>query len=585
MNNDGIIELLLCIKPFKLRFYQVINDKFNPFKEVDFQKDLTKNSKYREIDIRVIKLIKENLIALGTNLGLFIYKFDQKFNFKLIKSCCSDYSIWVLKNLSMTNLIEDLLIVGFENGILILDNNFIQIHTVDIKERVYQIELFDIDDCGFAEIIISTQKGKLYIYKINSKNKKFYDLTEIFCKELILLKECSDKTGHNAINTLYIEDIDQNGKINILIGGHDTKIKIYEWIKEQNKLINIYEYEEPINEVYCIKIIKDEQNNTFLLYSTYQEAIALNSLIFYFGINNDFIKKKIKSIAEGLQQKPNEYCFFLGAGFSHNEKKSHLSAPLARDLISEIFDKYEFSEKDLPILDWKESLEFVLYHLKKQNKGLDVKQFIKDKFDRNLSKPISVKILTDLVRKKIIKQILTVNFDLLIENELNNEINIIYKNGDFIPKNIKNSFYVKLHGSCEEIDSIVASIDEIESNKDAVPLLLKRNLLKFFYDSCNFIFIGYSFNDEDLIDIFKKETINNDKNIYIINPNPNKHMNFIIENRIKNLEIQKKFYHIFKCKADEFFLELIKNFHDIEKRSDFLKKKFKKLLKILNKQL
>jgi len=80
--------------------------------------------------------------------------------------------------------------------------------------------------------------------------------------------------------------------------------------------------------------------------------------------------------------------------------------------------------------------------------------------------------------------------------------------------------------------------------------------------------VGYSFHDLDLIDIFENKFYNSAVDIYIFDPNPNKMMYKIINNRIKMYQEEKFHYHIFKCKADEFFEELFNNIKILKRKNE-----------------
>lgn len=563
LDDDGNKELLYFSETDEIKLFRFENNIFNPLEPQDFSHELKMLSDKEDIQIKLMKKLSKELFVIGTNYGLLFCTIDKNIKIKC-KGSIKEKNIWdcVLSNFSELN--KNYFIVGTEDKILILNSLFKNILEIETNETIYCIDLYDFDRCGVKEIICGTKKGNILIYKIDNEEGSNIKCKEYLKKQIISEYECGREKP--AINTLLLEDLNRNDKVNIILGGNDFKIKILEWDFFNCDLYNVFDCELPREQVYSIKIFDDFYNNLCLIYSTYVEEISYNHLIVYHNAQSDFTKIVIKSLAERLINNPKDFCFFLGAGFSYYKDDPNKSCPLAKTLIRELFQKYNISEEKLPFSKYKDSLEYIFLFLKKLYPDENFNKFIVEKFKKKFNIPKSVKIFTQLVKQKVISQIFTVNWDLLIEKQLKSKINMYYKTFNF--NNIKLPFYIKLHGSSCDIDSIIISIDQIELNEYNFSLIFKRNLLKLFYDSKTFIFVGYSFNDLDFIDIFKYKLYSDRVDIYIFDPNPNKMMYKVINNRIKMYREEKFHFHIFKCEADELFEELLHNIIKILKRDN-----------------
>ena len=564
LDNDDNKELLYFDKKNKIRFFRLDKNQFNLLHSQDFSHELKKLSDKEDIKIKLIKKVSKELIVIGTDYGLLFCSIDNNLNIQY-KESIKEKNIWECVRSDFLNINKDYYFIGSEDKILVLNNLRQKILEIETNERIYCIDLYDFDGCGIKEIICGTKKGNIIIYKIHYEEESNIKCTEYLKKQIIFEYECGRQKP--AINTFFLKDLNKNNKINIILGGNDYKIRILEWDFIKHDLHNIFVCELPREEVYSIKIFDDFYKNLCLVYSTFVEEISYNHLIIYHNAQSDFTKIIIKSLAKRLINDPKEFCFFLGAGFSYYENNPNKSCPLAKTLIRELFQKYNFSEENLPSLKYKDSLEYIFLFLKNLYPKENFNKFIKEKFQKKFLIPKSVRLFTQLVQQELISQIFTVNWDLLIEKQLKNGINIYYKSIDFSFNNIKLPFYIKLHGTTRDIDSIIKSIDEIEIDEYNFSLIVKRNFLKLLYDSKTFIFVGYSFRDLDLIDIFENKFYNSAVDIYIFDPNPNKMMYKIINNRIKMYQEEKFHYHIFKCKADEFFEELFNNINILKRKN------------------
>ncbi len=554
IDGDGNKELLFVDSKDNINIYRLTNNNLNSICQVNFKSKLSSSLREESLQIKVIRVINNSKILFGTNCGLIFYKIKkirEKFDFEYYKSII-DKDIWECKIDYIEPDLNELLIIGLEDKIIILDSELQEILKQNTSERIYDIKIFDIDKCGKKELLISTKQGNLIIYKIKYTNGSPISINEFYSEKLINKDECY-RNNPPAINTFFIQDLNCDGKNNIIIGGNDNKINIFEWDSTNSRLIKIEESTLPKDEVYSIDVFIDENHNLILLYSTFMEEISLNHLITYFTGKSEFALKIIQSIAERIYTEPDNFCFFLGAGFSYNDEDPMKSTPLAKDLIKELFSEYNFSIYDLPTSLYRNSLEYIFYYLKKLYPKKNFKKFIEDRFNKKFQETKSIKLLSQLVDLGIIKQIFTVNWDTLLEDAIKDKINIYYKHSDLKLSNINTPFYIKLHGTSRDLDSIIASIDETEISEHNYSLMIKRNFLKLYYDTVNFVFIGYSFNDRDFIDIFRDKLYNNEINIYIFDPNPNENMFNIIENRIFIYKQEKHYFHIFKCKSKDFF--------------------------------
>jgi len=573
LNTDGNKELVLGGNSTKIHIWKLRNNNFEKITEIDLAEEqifiekketIVKSEKENDqkeepFFIRCIKFYYEKFLLLGTSYGLIILEKKNHWNFEIYRFL-TDISIWNLKRVKNEKLPFEIIILSTDEGIMILKDNFEEIGMIPLNDRVYDAEIGDIDNSDSLKLVCGLRTGYLKIYELGfSEEITDFTYNEILNTKVVFEKDCGRKQNP-AINCISLININSNEKKEIIIGCHDFRIKIFELEESKGKHIlqELYIYDEPREEVYSLQIVEINHNVTLLLYSTYIEELTINRLVVFYSEIDGFTKKFIRELAKKINSKPKDYCFFLGAGFPYQKNEKN-SAPLARDLIPEVFKKFNIQETSLPDKNYQNNLEYLLYYLKKLKDENSVKDYLQNRFHRSFLRTKSVKIIVKLIKDEKISQIFTTNFDRLIETSLK-KINVYFKEEDFYSKNLKYPFYAKLHGCCSEPNSIIAVLDEIEK-KDHL-FYLKMNFLRFFYDSTNFIFIGYSLNDKDLFDAFNRNVLGDNFEVFFFDPYPNSNMIKVIDTRIKGGNEKFKF-HIFKCRADYFFEILYEEFKNL----------------------
>jgi len=233
------------------------------------------------------------------------------------------------------------------------------------------------------------------------------------------------------------------------------------------------------------------------------------------------LKEEKKYIVDVLGIKPDKkdsICIFCGAGISYNS-----GLPLGGGLIDYILEQLPIDESNIKqIKDSQIPFEKFLETLEK-NAPIDL---IVDLFAEGLPNT-NHNFIAKLVKYGVVKNVITTNFDLLIERALEIE-KIEYKKlcteKDFEDFNFKSSklpILIKIHGTVEYKESIRTTLKTIASFK----LTESRNKVLDFIFSGGYhskvIFLGYSCSD--VFDIcsyiskigeVKKEQL---KEIYYIN--------------------------------------------------------------------
>ena len=199
--------------------------------------------------------------------------------------------------------------------------------------------------------------------------------------------------------------------------------------------------------------------------------------------------------------------FFFGAGMSRNA-----GIPVANAIISGIVSSLEFPE------DYAKKITELNYpfeaFLEMLSRYASLKQIL-DIF--KLGGPTSFHLLVkDLVEKGLVKQLMTTNFDLLIEKTRVEGLNVLYDEKDFHRLSSKTVNYIKVHGGVNKPDTIRTVMGSITRKqlrarrKDAIDFFFKEAGLKTV-----FVF-GYSCSDKlDLTPYIKSVTGGNTRIVFI----------------------------------------------------------------------
>lgn len=252
--------------------------------------------------------------------------------------------------------------------------------------------------------------------------------------------------------------------------------------------------------------------------------------------------RNIDDIANFLSEIPNEkLSIFYGAGMSLNA-----GLPLANHLKGEILYKLcrgndnksnEYWDYLKPI-PFEKFMEFVFGFSEQELSIMNI---------FNCGEPgLFHNLLAHLIKLKRIKNIMTLNFDMLLEKACQaSEINIqrLYSEEHFGTVDIKTPCYIKIHGSIETPKTSRIFLSDISKN---INIQRRNDMLKYFFcDSSEeyIIVLGYSCSDYFDIIPFLYEIKYSSKKIIFINHTDECCTNVIVE---KNKGCFEQFdgYHI-----------------------------------------
>lgn len=276
LNNDGKKELLCGVKPFNLRQYKFKNNKFELQYTYNLLESIPEISNETEFEIRSILLNNQKDVILGSNIGIFIFSLDNNLKLTYQKMLFYKTNIWNIKNIKCKDAKINFFVISNESSIIIVDNEFELIGGVTINETIYQSELVCISDEIFL-LFSCTKMGKLYVHSLNIIENEIKATEKIYFEKLV---ERSDRYSNDAINAFFIEEMNSNRNLKIIIGGNDYKLKFYEWNISKNTLEKKYVYNKPIEEIYFISFLVTKMTN-YLLYVSYYEEISINTIKFY----------------------------------------------------------------------------------------------------------------------------------------------------------------------------------------------------------------------------------------------------------------------------------------------------------------
>lgn len=203
------------------------------------------------------------------------------------------------------------------------------------------------------------------------------------------------------------------------------------------------------------------------------------------------INRDYETIYEAL--KKNKLAFFIGSGFSKAECADY---PLWNDVLEKLkLDVAEGNKKDM---------------LYKETDALKIAQFHRLKFGKGTTKKITKNVFPKVaVPGELTKRLLnlyphcivTTNWDRFFDNAVNNNAyiyDVIAADYELVESE-NNSKIIKMHGDFEH-DNYVFTEDDYLNYRKNFPLI--ENYVKSIISTHVVIFLGYSFNDIDMKQIF-----------------------------------------------------------------------------------
>lgn len=270
----------------------------------------------------------------------------------------------------------------------------------------------------------------------------------------------------------------------------------------------------------------------------------------YIIINNLVVKnvRNIKDVANFLSEIPSEkLSIFYGAGMSLNA-----GLPLANQLKWEILYKLCRGDKNKTKDYWayfepipfEKFMEFVINCAEQELCILDI---------FNQGEPCLFHILiAHLIKHHRIKNILTTNFDMLLEQACSNlgvNIQRLYSEKHFSEKTITLPCYIKIHGSIEEPRTSRIFIKDISRNDN---IQYRNRMLKYLFcdsDEKYVIIFGYSCSDAFDIIPYIEGIETPSKGIIFIEHSPDLHPSEAVVTKNKGCLKHFTGYNI-KCNTD-----------------------------------
>lgn len=261
-------------------------------------------------------------------------------------------------------------------------------------------------------------------------------------------------------------------------------------------------------------------------------------------------EKLAKELAQVIRQ--GNVGFFFGAGMS-----KHSGIPTARTIIDKIVMSLGFApEQAEKIRELKYPFEVFLELLSIYASPKKMRKMLKI---YDLGDPTQFHRLTrKLVEEKFVTQLMTTNFDKLIEGTNINNINVVYHEKYFQNLSSQVVNYIKIHGGSQRKNTIRTVISSIARKKLRTQ---RKKAMRFFFNEAwlKTIFVfGYSCSDKMDITPCLREIKNSKTNIiFIEHASDNKISTIPKDNPFEGFGISSK---CIRCDTDNLIWELSKCF-------------------------
>lgn len=235
---------------------------------------------------------------------------------------------------------------------------------------------------------------------------------------------------------------------------------------------------------------------------------------------------------------------FIGAGFS-----KEACAPSVYDLKKAILDEIHDTEKreshkEDSLADLSNFFVNEV-HLGSRNRLIRI---LHDAFD---FKPKCMDDHKLLAKIPHFRRIFTTNYDTLLENSYEqNEVQVVRNDADCAYIN-KLFTVFKIHGDFTDPDSVVITADDYEKFFSANKNPIMRDLVKAEFATKNILFIGYSLEDDNILDIIRNVSEaqkSNQNEMFLIAPGIS---------QAKQEELKKLKVHYFDTIANAFLKQLV----------------------------
>jgi len=527
IDNDGKDEILLGGNNGILYIYKLENKSLKFITSQDLKG--ASNNVIRGIKALNIKEYKRNLIVVGSTGGNFrIYHFNEKNELDVVfrEEPFNIYSILLLKINNCQKIV-----LGGEGKIALYDFSSLSNNSSSAsllldeyedssknkneikKQRIYDIAFLKEYD-SYSRIICATRSGKPMFFDVSVDGISF---TEKF--------HAVDTWKGSSSYSIMLFDIDNDGNNEIIIAGKG----------ESGGGIDIYKFDDTKYWSYCERSVYKEEIYSLLpcvkngakliILSMFRHPLVVLRPEYF-----EPLKDQIKQIGKDIFDRPGEYVFFTGAGFSwpifglaDNIKNGIMKKYKLIDAnLLDFFSKYtkdkELSDTiDLEEIIERRPLELLLSYIKHQINPDAMKDVVLNFFsntDETTHK--SSEILAELIENKWITTVFTVNYDTLIESRFNrqDELKKIIKDGDYKSTNIcGHKSIIKLHGCITNPDSIAGALDEVYKLSPK-----REKAIDFIFNGHKIIFVGYSCRDADIFPILDKAIKEYSTTCYFVDP-------------------------------------------------------------------
>lgn len=574
IDNDGQDEIILGSNAGKLYIFKYLEkdgDKFIQLTKNIF--NIHSDGEIRCIKSLISKKYDRNLILVGSTDGVFgVYYFNENNDLEKIYSK-EMFPIWSMLTIYINKLPK--IILGGEGIIALYDFKSLFTASTNIsaisidnyqmsgeakKERIYDITILH-EDPKVSLVICATRSGKPLIFEVLPEQIRVSDGFPN------IIKDWEGSSSYSII----LFDINDDNENEIIIAGK-TKydkgcIEVYKFNdKEYWRIIENIEYEY---EIYSIASYLKENKKLLLI------SMLHNPLIILEPEESKKLEWAIKTLGKEIAKRPGQYVFFTGAGFSYPIFK--LADQVKKDIMKELDIKEEHLIEDLKQIE-KEfknkknfkkffnnkefierlPLEFLLFYIKRYQNP-EITEIILKYFNKEIYYiPNGIKILAEIIEKNYVNTIFTSNYDLLLETELKDRLEIYKIVSDEDYKSTKicgNKTIIKLHGCVTDIKSIAAALDEVYSLTKK-----QKKVMDFIFNGHIIIFVGYSCRDIDIFPELKKIIKENHTTCYFVDPaSPNKNIEELI--KLFDGDIYSKYIQL---TSDDFF-EILKEGIEIKK--------------------